>query len=184
MKLLFSFLVIISLFSNVFSADSVQRPLIRHQEEQWTVGTLAKNPKTGPSLTTEYSEMLNNRNKRIISLGLNNSGLVNLNETVVMSDNLKYLDDDGVTGKLAPVQKGDKPQITQYYEEMLQDRDKRIISLKVNNTAFYDPDSQVVVKGTGEMPEVNPLDNYLVSKLEEPYLAKNPAKKPKFLEKN
>ena len=65
--------------------------------------------------------------------------------------------------------------------------DKKLISLQVNRTAFYDPDNQVVVKGTGDMPSVDPLDNYIINKMENkmetPTLVKNTNGKAKFLQK-
>ena len=175
------------LFPSILAEDCAPtKPLLKHVEEEWSVGTLANRQKPGPILTDSYEEMLKDHDKKMISIGLNNSGIININDTVVISENPKYIYDDGVTGKFAPIQKH-KSQITQDYGEMLQDRDKKLISLQVNRTAFYDPDNQVVVKGTGDMPTVDPLDNYIINKMENkmetPTLVKNTQGKAKFLQK-
>jgi len=181
---LLSLALIFIFFSSVHSKEdcSPNKPILKHVEDQWTVGTLAQNQKPGPMLTDSYEEMTKNRDKKMISLGLNNSGIVNINDTVVISDNPKYVYDDGVTGRFAPIQKR-RPSLTDTYEDMLMNRDKRLISLQVNKTAFYDPDNQVVVAGTGDMPPIDPLDNYYAKKLESPTLVKNPQDKMKFLQK-
>lgn len=157
------------LFLNLSS--SLKRPLIKHETDEWMEGSISKKQNLfSPPITEKYEEMLKNREKKLISLGLNNSGIVNLNDTVVISDDMKYIGDDGVTGALSSRPPNEKNQITYHYEEMLADKNKKIISMNVNRTAFYDPDSQVVVKNTGEMPAIDPLDNYYANKLDRNYL--------------
>lgn len=177
-------LLFLSFFFSTILTDN--RPIIRHQEEQWSVGTLAPKLKVDSTpLTDRYEEMIKNHDKKMISLGLNNSGLINLNDTIVISDNAKYMYEDGVTGKLSPQTSPKKSIITDNYKEMLVDKNKRLISMEVNRTAFYDPDNQVVVKGTGNMPEIDPFDNHYLDKMESPQIVKvkKENKKQKFLKK-
>ena len=78
------------------------KTLPRPQADEWTVGAIVPIEKNvHPQLTQDYEEMLKNSDKKLISLGLNNSGIVNLKETVVISDNPKYLYNDGITGKIS-----------------------------------------------------------------------------------
>ena len=145
---------------------SPTKPILKHEASEWTVGTIVPIEKAQSlPLTDSYEEMLKNHDKKIISLGLNNSGLVNLKDTVVISDSPQYLYEDGITGKVSQNAFLKKNTITDSYEEMLKNRNTRIISMQVNRTAFYDPDNQVVVKGTGEMPVIDPLDNYYANKI-------------------
>lgn len=149
----------------------LKRPLIKHETDEWMEGSISKKQNLfTPPITDKYEEMLKNPEQKLISLGLNNSGIVNLNDTVIISDDMKYIGDDGVTGALSSRPPNEKNEITYHYEEMLADKKKRIIALNVNKTAFYDPDSQVVVKNTGEMPAIDPLDNYYANKLDRNYL--------------
>lgn len=157
-------------FSILFLLTKAQKPLIKHEADEWTVGSIAsqKNIFNHP-LTDNYAEMLQNKEKKMITLGLNNSGLVDLNSTVVISDDTRYKADDGVTGKISEDTSLGKNELTQYYQEMLSNRNKKILTMQVNNTAFYDPDNQVLVKNTGEMPAIDPLDNYYVDKIKGKY---------------
>lgn len=155
-----------------------------HPEDNWMFGSLA-GPLPhlyNPPITTSYEEMLSNPKKKLISMGVNNSGIIDLNKTIVLDAEPKYVyEDDGVQGTLAPVHKHlKKLPLTEQYEEMLKDTQKKLISLGVNSTAFYDPDSQVILEGTENVNPLNVLGKTLGEIQEENKKTKK--KMAKFLE--
>ncbi len=64
----------------------------------------------------------------LFDLGLNNSALVNLTSTVVISSDPKYIDTDGVTGKISEKQ-SEAFSIAKDYSEMLKNPRKQLIQI-------------------------------------------------------
>lgn len=151
--LILSICVVTTTISHKSKSHQPQIPLL-HSQDNWTYGTINRNPpkKRISPLTERYEEMLYNPNKKLISIGLNNSGAVNLNETVVLSNSPIYRSEDGIRGRISKqIRKEIKPELTQNYEEMLKDSHQKIISLGVNTSAYYDPDNQVIISGTQDL---------------------------------
>lgn len=170
---------------NQLISSSTNIPTI-HPEDNWMYGALASQlpERIYPTITTTYEEMLSNPKKKMISLGVNNSGIIDLNKTVVISGEPKYIyEEDGVQGTLAPVHKAIKKlPLTDQYEEMLKNTEKKLISLGVNSTAFYDPDNEIIIKGTEEANPINVLGKTLKEINEENKKTRN--KVASFLENN
>ena len=141
-----------------------------HPEDNWMFGSLAAPlPRIYNSpITHSYEEMLSNPKKRLISLGVNNSGTIDLNKSIIIDAEPRYVFDDGVLGTLSPVHKPmRKLPLTEQYEEMLKDTQKKLISLGVNSSAFYDPDNQVIMQGTENVNPLNVLGKSLADMQEE-----------------
>lgn len=144
--------------NNYYVSPTPDIPSI-HPEDNWMYGGLSEAlpEEISPSITTEYQEMLAKPSKKLITLGLNNSGLIDLNSTVVLDNTGRYIyENDGIQGTLAAISKpAKKLPLTDQYEEMLKDKEKKMISLGINTTAYYDPEGQVIIEGTQKM---NPYD--------------------------
>ena len=164
-----------------------------NRDDNWMFGNISPPlPKSiVPVIAADYEEMLGNPKRKLISLGLNNSGIIDLNRTVVIDGGPKYIYYDGVEGTLAPLhRKSKKLPLTDQYDEMLKDTSKKIISLGVNNSAFYDPENQIIVQGTEETNTLDVLgqtmkdieeENKRTMKKEKAFIENN---SPRFLEKN
>lgn len=133
-----------------------------HPDDNWMYGSISPSlpEHISPTFTTEYQEMLAKPGKKLLSLGLNNSGAVDLNSTVVIDDTGRYIyENDGVQGTIAAIRKPvNKLPLTEQYEQMLKDPETKMISLGVNSSALYDPDNQVIIDGTQDATPYDVLD--------------------------
>lgn len=123
-----------------------------HPNDEWTYGSISPKVELKTNLTKKYSTMLKNSNKQLITLGIEGShqkpGQVDLENTVVISDDPKYTYYDGVSGKVSSENPIRKDVLTKDYEDMTKRPEKKLITLGLNSSALRDFENQVIVKGT------------------------------------
>jgi hypothetical protein len=151
MKSLKIFLLFI-FFTISFSTKKSKQILRIHPSDEWTYGSISPKVELTSNLTNKYSTMLKNSNKQLVTLGISSSaqkpGQVDLENTVVISDDPKYASYDGVTGKVSKENPIRKDVLTNKYDDMAKRSEKKLISLGINSTALRDFENQVIVKGT------------------------------------
>lgn len=153
MKSLQIFLIFIFFFVSLSLSVRKSKQIIRiHPNDEWTYGSISPKVELKTNLTNKYSNMLKNSNKQLITLGIVGShqkpGQVDLENTVVISDDPKYSYYDSVSGKVSSQNPIRKDVLTNNYEDMTKRPEKKLITLGLNTTALRDFENQVIVKGT------------------------------------
>ena len=113
-----------------------------------------------PKLANKYDEMLQNPNRKIISIGLSNEGKINLTNNAIIGlkiNNSKEFiskNPDFVNGEISssPI----KPVLTKSYEDMLKNPGKKIITLGINYSDLLNKD----------------MNNYIIPQYETPVIRK------------
>lgn len=146
-------ILLIFIFCSLSLSIKKSKQIVRiHPNDEWTYGSISPNVELRSNLTNKYSTMLKNSNKQLITLGIVGShqkpGQVNLDNTVVISDDPKYTHYDGVSGKVSLENPIRKDVLTKDYEDMTKRPEKKLISLGLNTSALRDFENQVIVKGT------------------------------------